>query len=194
MATVTSLCVYCGSSTGADARHREAAARLGRLLAERGIELVFGGGRIGLMGVIADAALAAKGRVIGVIPRNLTGAELAHEGVSEMVVVDSMHARKQRMFELSHAFAILPGGLGTLDEGIEIITWKQLGLHDKPIVLVDDAGYWAPFRALVEKVIAGGFARPEAASLFTVVKSVDDILPALAAMPEPAISGEPGRL
>ncbi len=194
MTTVTSLCVYCGSSTGTDARHREAAARLGRLLAERGIELVFGGGRIGLMGVIADAALAAGGRVIGVIPRNLTGAELAHEGVSEMVVVDSMHARKHRMFELSHAFAILPGGLGTLDESIEIITWKQLRLHDKPIVLVDDAGYWAPFRALIEKVIAAGFAPPEAASLFTVVESVDDILPALAAMPEPAISGEPGRL
>ena len=194
MTTVKSLCVYCGSSTGADARHREAAARLGRLLAERGIELVFGGGRIGLMGVIADAALAAGGRVTGVIPRNLTSAELAHEGVSEMVVVDSMHARKQRMFELSQAFAVLPGGLGTLDEGIEIITWKQLRLHDKPIVLVDVAGYWGPFRALVESVIAGGFARPEAAALFTVVKSVDDILPTLAAMPEPAIAGESGRL
>ncbi len=194
MATVKSLCVYCGSSTGEDARHREAAARLGRLLAEGGIELVFGGGRIGLMGVIADAALAAGGRVIGVIPRNLTGVELAHGRVTEMVVVDSMHARKQRMFELCQAFAVLPGGLGTLDEGIEIITWKQLRLHDKPIVLVDDAGYWAPFRALIEKVIAAGFAPPEAARLFTVVKSVDDILPALATMPEPAISGEPGRL
>lgn len=194
MATVKSLCVYCGSSTGEDARHGQAAARLGRLLAQRGIELVFGGGRIGLMGVIADAALAAGGRVIGVIPRNLTGAELAHGRATEMVVVDSMHARKQRMFELSDAFAMLPGGLGTLDESIEIITWKQLRLHDKPIVLVDDGGYWAPFRALVESVIAAGFARPEAASLFTVVKRVDDILPALAAMPEPAIAGEPGRL
>ncbi len=194
MATVKSLCVYCGASTGEDARHREAAARLGRLLAEGGIELVFGGGRIGLMGVIADAALAAGGRVIGVIPRNLTGVELAHGRVTEMVVVDSMHARKQRMFELSQAFAVLPGGLGTLDEGIEIITWKQLRLHDKPIVLVDVAGYWAPFRTLIESVIAGGFARREAARLFTVVEHVDDILPALAAMPEPAISGEPGRL
>ncbi len=193
MTTISSLCVYCGSSDGVESAHRDAAARLGRLMAERGVRLIFGGGNIGLMGALADAALAAGGSVTGVIPDHLKNEEVAHPDLTELIVVDSMHERKLRMFQLADAFAVLAGGLGTLDETFEIITWRQLGLHDKPIVLVDDAGYWAPFRALIEKVIAAGFAPPEAASLFTVVESVDDILPALAAMPEPAISGEPAR-
>ncbi len=185
MAVLSSLCVYCGSSAGVDAAHRDAAARLGRLMAERGVRLVFGGGRVGLMGILADAALAAGGSVTGVIPRHLEAREVEHTGVGELVVVDGMHARKQRMFELADAFAALPGGLGTLDETIEIVTWRQLGLHDKPLVLIDNAGYWAPLLALIDHVIAAGFAPPEARRLYTVVPRVDDVFAAIAAAPAP---------
>ncbi len=194
MATVRSLSVFCGSSSGIDGRHREAAARLGAILAEEGVELIYGGARIGLMGVLADAALGAGGRVVGVMPENLNSRELIHPGVDDMRVVASMHARKQKMFEISDASAVLPGGFGTLDETFEIITWKQIGLHDKPIVLVDSDGYWKPLSALLDHVIAEGFARPDARTLFTVVDGAPDVLPALAALPEPAIRGEPERL
>ena len=154
MATVRSLSVFCGSSTGINGRHHEAAARLGAILAEEGVELVFGGARIGLMGVLADAALGAGGRVTGVIPHDLKWAALAHQGLHELIVVKSMHDRKRVMFERSDAFVALPGGFGTLDETFEIITWKQIGLHDKPIVLVDNDGYWKPLGALLDHVIA----------------------------------------
>ncbi len=147
--------------------------------------MVFGGGRVGLMGIAADAAHAAGGEVIGVIPRHLKDIEAAHHGVSELIVVEGMHARKQKMFELSDAFAVLPGGLGTLDEAIEVITWKQLGLHHKPIVLLDCHGYWEPFAKLVENAVAERFAAPEARDLFTVVHNVEDIFAAIAAAPEP---------
>src|SRR5882724_11747956 len=150
MASVKRLCVYCGSSDRVAAAYREAARRLGTILAASGIELVYGGGRIGLMGLVANAALEAGGRVIGIIPAHLHDAEIGHSGVSELIVVGSMHERKQRMFEMSDAFAVLPGGLGTLDEAFEIITWKQLSLHDKPVVILDVAGYWAPLVALIE--------------------------------------------
>ncbi|MFQ5939293.1 MAG: TIGR00730 family Rossman fold protein [Alphaproteobacteria bacterium] len=194
MTKITSLCVYCGTSSRSAASHRAAAARLGTLLAARGIGLVYGGGCIGLMGVLADAALAGGGRVVGIIPYRLKEHEIGHDGLTELVVVDSMHERKRRMFELADAFAILPGGLGTLDEAVEIIAWKQLGLHDKPIVLVDIDGYWAPFRTLIEAVVAGDYARPEIADLFTTVESVEAMFQALAAAPEPALSPEPERL
>ncbi len=192
MARLTSLCIFCGSRSGKDEVHRAAAARLGTLLGERGVRMVFGGGRIGLMGVAADAALAAGGKVVGVIPGHLHERELGHDGVSELVVVDSMHARKEKMFDLADAFAVLAGGLGTLDEAIEIITWKQLGLHQKPIVLVDCNGYWRPFRELIENAVAGHFAAPEARQLFTVVSRVEDIFEVIAAAPEPgpASAGE----
>ena len=186
MIALTSLCVYCGSSIGVDPAHRAAAGRLGGLMAERGVRLVFGGGRTGLMGVLADAVLAAGGSVVGVIPDHIEEREVGHGGVSELLIVDSMHERKHRMFELADGFAVLPGGLGTLDETLEIITWRQLGLHDKPIVLVDSAGYWAPLEGLLEHVIAGGFARPDTRRLYTVVATVDDIFDALAAAPPPA--------
>ena len=146
MAKLTSLCIYCGSRAGKDPVHRAAAERLGTLLGERGVRMVYGGGRVGLMGVAADATLAAGGEVIGVIPEHLHQREVAHHGIGELVVVGSMHARKERMFDLADAFAVLAGGLGTLDEAIEVITWKQLGLHRKPIVLLDGNGYWRPFR------------------------------------------------
>jgi uncharacterized protein (TIGR00730 family) len=193
MARVTSLCVYCGASAGNDPRYAEAAAELGRLLATQGIALVYGGGRVGLMGVVADAAIAAGGKVIGVIPTSLKTRELAHPGC-ELVVVDSMHARKQRMFELADAFAILPGGLGTLDEAFEMITWKQLRMHDKPILLLDVAGYWRPFRDMMRHVVEGGFARGEHERLIAPVERVADIPAALAAAPEPAVPAQPDKL
>src|SRR3954452_11924612 len=129
------LCVYCGSSGAVDRQYREAATELGARLGAAGIGLVYGGGRVGLMGLLADAALAGGGEVIGIIPSRLRDAELAHLGATELVVVESMHERKRRMAEQADAFAVLPGGIGTLDEMFEILSWKQLGLHDKPILL-----------------------------------------------------------
>src|SRR5690242_21839345 len=130
MTKLDAVCVYCGASVGTRPRYVESARRLGRTLATRGIALVFGGGRVGLMGAAADAALAAGGRVIGVIPTSLKTVELAHQGCTELVVTTSMHERKQRMFELADGFIALPGGIGTLEETIEVITWRQLRFHD----------------------------------------------------------------
>jgi uncharacterized protein (TIGR00730 family) len=186
MAVIKRLCVYCGSSAGIDASYRGAAARLGTLLAESGVELVYGGGRVGLMGVLADAALAAGGRVTGIIPRHLHDREAAHPGLSHMIVVASMHERKQRMFEFADAFAVLPGGLGTLDETIEMLTWRQLGLHEKPVIIADIAGYWAPLLALFEHAIARGFAVALAREFYHVVARIEDVLPTLAALPQPS--------
>ncbi|HJT06062.1 MAG TPA: TIGR00730 family Rossman fold protein [Stellaceae bacterium] len=185
MAVIKRLCVYCGSSTGVDPGYREAAARLGTLLAESGVELVYGGGRVGLMGTLADAALAAGGRVTGIVPRHLHDREVAHRGIQNLIVVASMHERKQRMFELADAFAVLPGGLGTLDETIEMLTWRQLGLHGKPVIVVDIAGYWAPLIDLFEHAIAHGFAAASSREYYRVVARIDDLLPALAALPQP---------
>lgn len=141
---LASVCVYCGSSKGDSPVFAAAAHELGTLFARRKIRLVFGGGSVGLMGVLADAVLAAGGKVTGVIPHGLRTAELAHEGVSEMIAVDSMHARKQRMVELADAFIALPGGIGTLDELFETWTWLQLGIHHKPVGLLNVAGYYDP--------------------------------------------------
>ena len=194
MSRITSLCVYCGSSSGHDPRHAETAAALGRLMAREDITLVYGGGRVGLMGIVADSILGAGGKAIGVIPTMLKTVELAHAGLTQLIAVDTMHARKHRMFEIADAFAILPGGLGTLDEAFEIITWRQLGLHDKPILLIDSDGYWRPFKELIAHVIAGGFARPENARLVTPVPDVAQIPAILASLPAPALPERPDRL
>ncbi len=162
MATISSLCVYCGSKMPTDASHKDAARALGQQLGESGITLVYGGGNVGLMGITADATLTAGGQVTGIIPGHLHDIEVSHEDLTELIVVDSMHTRKQKMFELADAFAILPGGLGTLDETFEMLTWKQLKLHDKPIILVDHKGYWQPFLKLVDHMIEQGFVEPEA--------------------------------
>jgi hypothetical protein len=146
------------------------------------------------MGVLADAALAAGGRVTGVIPAHIEEAEIAHRRVTNLIVVNSMHERKLKMFQLADAFAVLPGGLGTLDETLEIITWRQLGLHDKPIVLVDNEGYWAPLRRLIDHLVATGFAGPETERLFTVVDRVDDIFAAVAATRPPVTEAREGLL
>jgi len=157
------------------------------MLAKAGIALVYGGGRVGLMGIMADAALASGGRVVGVIPRHLVEAEVGHGSVSELHIVPSMHERKQKMFELSDAFAILPGGLGTLDEMFEMLTWRQLRLHDKPVVIVDQNGYWAPLLDLIAAIEADGYAKGTKGRLLDVVDDVDALLPALARMREPAL-------
>lgn len=187
MTEIKSVCVYCGSSSRVSERYRQLAERLGRLVAARGVDLVYGGGRVGLMGLAADAALAAGGRVVGIIPEHIQQLEVEHTGLSELLVVDSMHTRKRLMFERSDAFVVLPGGLGTLDETVEIITWRQLGLHDKPVVIVDDGDYWRPFIGLIDHMIDSGFARDEHRSLYAVVSSVDAVFDALARAPTPTV-------
>ena len=138
------------------------------------------------MGILADAALKAGGEVTGIIPGHHHKREIGHEGATRLIVVGSMHERKQKMFELADAFAILPGGLGTVEEAMEIITWRQLGLHDKPVFLIDVANYWAPLAALFDHVIAQGFARKDARALFRLLPRVEDFLPALAEAPPSA--------
>jgi uncharacterized protein (TIGR00730 family) len=191
MATVQRLCVYCGSSGRVDEIYKRAAAELGRALGQAGIELVYGGGRVGLMGICADAALQAGGKVIGIIPRHLHDFEIGHHGVSDLRIVESMHERKQMMFELSDAFAVLPGGLGTLDEAFEMMTWRQLGLHDKPVLIVDIDGYWQPLQRLVEHVVANSFAGAASLGLYRLVPSVRALLAELAVSPEPEIADAP---
>jgi uncharacterized protein (TIGR00730 family) len=154
------VCVFCGSSHGRDGVYRESAAAVGRLIAARGLGLVYGGGSVGLMGVVADAALASGGEVIGVIPEGLARAEIAHAGLSELHVVPGMHARKAMMASLADAFLALPGGFGTLDELFEIVTWSQLGLHRKPIALLNVAGYFDPLLTFLERAVADGFVAP----------------------------------
>ena len=194
MSFESSLCVYCGSGLGVDSRHLEAARDLGRLLAERHIRLIYGGARIGLMGTLADAALAAGGEVVGIIPGHLDKTELGHRGATELIVVDSMHERKYMMFEQSDAFAILPGGLGTLDETFEMLTWRKLGLHDKPIILVDIAGYWRPLLSLIDHVIIQGFAAPTDRDLYKVVTTVEELVAAVETAPRPKTAAQPERL
>lgn len=194
MRQIKSVCVYCGSSAQVDRRHREAAAQLGARLAADGIALVYGGGRVGLMGLMADACLQAGGQVIGIIPEFLRSREVGHGAVTELVVVENMHVRKQTMFERSDGFVILPGGLGTLDETFEVLTWKQLKLHDKPIVVVDIAGYWRPLEALIDHVIREGFASPAMRQHFQVVDDVDRVVPTLTAAAPPLVSADSGRL
>ncbi len=176
MPDIHTVCVFCGAQPGNDPACRQGAQALGRSLAEAGMRLVYGGGRVGLMGAVADAAIAAGGRVTGVIPEFLTRWEVAHDGVEELVVTDSMHSRKRHMFDLSDAFVTLPGGLGTLDETFEIITWRQLKLHDKPILICDINGSARPLLATLEATIEMGFARSEIRGLYEVVAGVPALM------------------
>lgn len=172
------LCVFCGSSFGSNPLYTAAATRLGRLLGENGIRLVYGGGAVGLMGAVAQACLDAGGKVTGIIPQHLASAEVAMDGLTELIVVPDMHTRKRMMFERSDAFAVLPGGFGTMDETFEILTWKQLKLHDRPVIIADIGGYWTPFLRFNESMAAEEFVRPAGLELYSVVTDVDDILPA----------------
>ncbi len=194
MAEITSLAVYCGARLGAEQGHRALGEAFGARLAERGMRLVYGGGRIGMMGVIADAVLAAGGEVVGVIPEHLNDVEIAHGGASELIVVDSMHARKHRMFTLSDAFVAFPGGIGTLDETIEILTWRQLGLHDKPLYLMNHLGYWGPLEDLMAHVIDSGFADTSIRRLYETVTDLDDLFRRLAAGAHPTVPSRPEQL
>ncbi len=185
MTEITSLCVFCGSKKGQDPVHEQAARRLGIIMAERNVKLIFGGGRIGLMGVVASAVLDGGGEAIGVIPEFLKDLEISDDSVTEQIITGSMHERKKRMFELSDGFVALPGGLGTLDETLEIVTWKQLRLHSKPIVVLNTGGYWSTLEDLVRRTIEGGFAHQAVEELFSVVDSPEDVFKALAEAPEP---------
>ena len=154
------VCVFCGSNAGSSSDHAEAAAELGRLLVEREVGLVYGGGRVGLMGVLADAVLAADGEVTGVIPGHLVDREVAHAGLTRLEVTDSMHARKARMAELSDGVIALPGGFGTFEEVLEILTWNQLGLLAVPVVFCDVGGFYAPLFEFLDRAVDAGFLRP----------------------------------
>ncbi len=186
MPAIHSIAVFCGAQSGRDPAFAQAAEALGQGLAEAGIRLVYGGGRVGLMGTLADAVLRSGGEVLGVIPDFLTQREVAHPGVDQMLVTDSMHSRKQRMFAELAAFVSMPGGLGTLDETIEIITWRQLGLHDKPILLCDVAGSATPLLATIDGAVTNGFARPEVLGLFEVIHGVPALLARLRELPSGA--------
>jgi uncharacterized protein (TIGR00730 family) len=193
--TPSSVCVFCGARFGTDPAAQALAGRLGDWLAQQKITLVYGGGGVGLMGVLANAALKAGGRVVGVIPRFLLKREAGHPALSETVVVETMHQRKLQMFERSDAFVILPGGIGTLEEFFEVLSWRTLGLHAKPIAILDLNGYWAPLAALLRGVVAGGFAAPTHLDHVVFVKNLEDLLPALAAVPRaPSLQKELDRL
>ncbi len=185
------ICVFCGSNAGHDARYRAEAEALGRLLAGRGIELVYGGGNVGLMGALADACLAADGTVIGVIPETLLGKEVAgrhvdHRALTRLEVVDSMHTRKARMAELADGFIALPGGFGTFEEFCEILTWGQLGFHVKPMGLLNVGGFYDPLLALFDHAVHEGFLRPQNRAMALADTDSGRLLDAMAAYrPEP---------
>ena len=182
------VCVFAGSAAGARAEYAEVARTLARALVARGLGLVYGGASVGLMGVLADAVLAAGGTAIGVIPRPLAARELAHSGLTELRVVESMHERKAVMASLSDGFVALPGGLGTLEETFEILTWIHLGIHRKPIGVLNAAGYWSPLRTLLEHAAREGFVAPEASRLLLFADTPDALLDGLAAWrPPPSV-------
>ncbi len=176
MRKIKSICVYCGSRPGAQPGYADLARQTGKSLAQTGIILVYGGGQIGLMGLAAREALANGGRVIGIIPEHLDEVEIAQTGLSELHVVADMHARKRMMFDRSDAFIVLPGGLGTLEEFLEMLTWRQLGLHNKPIYLLNYQQYWDPLIALFDHVVDQGFAAPPTTSLFQSIDSLESLL------------------
>jgi uncharacterized protein (TIGR00730 family) len=173
------ICVFCGSKHGNKPIYAETARQVGRLLAKRGIGLVYGGGHVGLMGVLADAVLAGGGEVIGVIPQSMVEAELAHLQLTELFIVESMHARKALMAEKSDAFLALPGGVGTAEEFFEIATWRQLKLHDKPVGLLNVNGFFDPLIAWMEKAFAEGFISEKHRGLVRVAANVEEMIATL---------------
>ncbi|MBN1824864.1 MAG: TIGR00730 family Rossman fold protein [Candidatus Eisenbacteria bacterium] len=178
------ICVYAASNPGRDRRFGEAAARLGRVVASRGLEMVYGGGRLGVMGRAADGAIAAGGRVTGVIPRFMEAR--VHPGLTRVEYVETMHERKARMAALADGFVTLPGGLGTLEETVEILTWTQLGLHRKPLGLLNAAGYYDPLLAWMDRAAREGFLRPEHRAMVLVAGEPEDLLGLMADYRAPA--------
>ncbi|QKE62016.1 TIGR00730 family Rossman fold protein [Aquipseudomonas campi] len=179
--SLKSVCVFCGASTGHNPLYREAATLLGRTLAERGLTLIYGGGAVGLMGVVADAVMAAGGQVIGIIPQSLERSEVGHKGLTRLEVVDGMHARKARMAELADAFIALPGGLGTLEELFEVWTWGQLGYHGKPLGLLDVNGFYQQLSGFLDHLVSEGFVRPPHRDMLQRSESADELLDQLSA-------------
>ena len=177
--TLKSICVYCGSSFGSDPAHEAAATRLGQSIADAGIGLVYGGGSVGLMGTVANAALEAGGKVTGIIPHFLEKREVMLDTLEDLIVTRDMHERKHLMFEKSDAFVALPGGIGTLEEAVEMMTWAQLGQHRKPVLLADINGFWSPLMELLDHMRSQGYIRPDTEVPYLVAKKVDDILPML---------------
>ncbi|PHZ83372.1 TIGR00730 family Rossman fold protein [Paremcibacter congregatus] len=184
MAHINSICVYCGSRPGRNGRFSKMAKEFGELLAAEKIRLVYGGGNVGLMGVIANSVMTAGGMVTGIIPQHLDEEEVGLKDATDFYVVDNMHDRKRMMFDHSDAFVALPGSIGTLDETIEVITWKQLQLHAKPIVIVNVDGYWDPLLTLIDNCITEEFTSPATRGLFHVVSSVTEVVPYLKSLPE----------
>lgn len=184
--SIQSICVYCGSRPGSRPEYVRAAVELGRAFARKHVCLVYGGASVGLMGALADSVLDSGGEVVGILPRWLEDKEVGHAGLHELHIVDSMHARKARMIERSDAFIAMPGGLGTFDELFEALTWSQVGLHQKPIGLLDIGGYFEPFRALVRHAVVEGFALPEHESLFVSDSDPDALIEALGAFERPS--------
>lgn len=194
MPIIKSLCVYCGSARGNSPIFAAAAQELGRSMAERNIKLVYGGARVGIMGEIADTVMRNGGEAVGVIPKHLQDSEVGHHGITELKVVDSMHTRKKLMFDISDAFAVLPGGFGTLDEFFEVLTWRQLGLHDKPVVLVNIDGYWDALLSSVDQIVDRGFARDIVRQHYSVVNSIGRLFDILAAPIDTAERDFPERI
>ena len=191
MSDLRSLCVYCGSSMGVDPAHAAAAAELGAALAGGGVRLVYGGAAVGLMGVLADAVMEGGGEVLGVMPVGLFSSEIGHPGITELVEVSSMHERKQRMADEADAFLALPGGLGTLEELAEIVTWAQLGIHAKPVGVLDLDGFWSPLLTFLHGAVDAGFLKPRNRDLVVRFTAVADVLDGLASHRAPA---QPARL
>ena len=170
------ICIYCGSSPGRDKEIREQASNLGRLIAERGHHLVYGGSSLGVMGIVADAVMENNGEVIGIIPKGLFNKEVAHQGITTLITVENMHQRKYMMAERADAFLALPGGFGTLEELFETITWNQLGIHDKPVTLFNLNGFFNPLIKMIDHSQNMGFIKPENRKIFKIAETLEQCL------------------
>ncbi len=187
MAKINSLCIYCGSRPGKKENFQKLARAVGQMMAAEKIKLVYGGGNVGLMGIVATSVMEHGGAVHGIIPGHLDETEKSHDKISQLTIVDNMHQRKRMMFDRSDAFLILPGSIGTLDETIEVITWRQLKLHDKPIVILNYENYWDPLLNLLNNIVEHEFTTPKTMEHFHIVNSPEEVLPLLESLPEPEI-------
>lgn len=176
---VKSICVFCGASNSIDSKYINEGKKFGEFLASQNIRLIYGGGDSGVMGAVANGILKSGGKVTGVFPKFLSQYESEHKNLTEMILVEDMHTRKWRMFELTDAFVIFPGGFGTMDETFEVITWRQLGVHNKPIIIYNQEGYWNAWVELTKNIISQNFARKESENLYKVVTNMNDILPSI---------------
>ena len=170
------VCIFTGAASGTDPLYQKAAFKLGQQIASRNLGLVYGGGKIGLMGAVADGVISVKGNVTGIIPTFLDSVEIAHKDVTDLRIVESMHERKAMMYDIADAFIIFPGGLGTLDEAMEVITWRQLGLHDKPIIIVNLNGYWDTMLLMLQNIIDQGFMHHGHTGHYDKVDSLESLM------------------